>query len=136
MKRSRFTDEPITTRLSVDRPVPGDSAVHEAPNAVRNGAPACANSHRYAREHEGLVRRVETRSHRRLPLPRFRHAWARWHVQNGTPPYALQEMGGWASSAMVRRYAPRRGAPGVLAERLAALRVVASHSDGTNIEQA
>lgn len=35
----------------------------------------------------------------------LRHTWASWHIQNGTPLGALQEMGGWESSEMVRRYA-------------------------------
>ncbi|WP_373889304.1 tyrosine-type recombinase/integrase [Massilia sp. TS11] len=35
----------------------------------------------------------------------LRHTWASWLVQNGTPLYTLQEMGGWKSSEMVRRYA-------------------------------
>jgi integrase len=35
----------------------------------------------------------------------LRHCWASWHVQNGTPLFALQELGGWQSAAMVRRYA-------------------------------
>ena len=34
-----------------------------------------------------------------------RHTWASWHVQAGTPLYALQEMGGWKSVEMVRKYA-------------------------------
>lgn len=35
----------------------------------------------------------------------LRHTWASWLVQNGTPMYDLQEMGGWKSVEMVRRYA-------------------------------
>ncbi|MCY4419644.1 MAG: tyrosine-type recombinase/integrase, partial [Gammaproteobacteria bacterium] len=35
----------------------------------------------------------------------LRHTWASWHVQQGTPLYVLQELGGWSSYAMVRRYA-------------------------------
>jgi len=35
----------------------------------------------------------------------LRHTWASWHVQAGTPLFALQEMGGWSSTEMVRRYA-------------------------------
>jgi len=35
----------------------------------------------------------------------LRHTWASWLIQNGTPIYDLQEMGGWQSSSMVRRYA-------------------------------
>ena len=31
--------------------------------------------------------------------------WATWHIQSGTPIHALQELGGWGSVAMVRRYA-------------------------------
>ena len=35
----------------------------------------------------------------------LRHTWASWHVQKGTPLHILQELGGWESSEMVRRYA-------------------------------
>jgi len=35
----------------------------------------------------------------------LRHTWASWHIQNGTPLFALQELGGWESQEMVRRYA-------------------------------
>lgn len=55
----------------------------------------------------------------------LRHTWASWHVQNGTPLHVLQEMGGWESPEMVRRYAHLSAehlAP--YADRLAELRVV------------
>lgn len=35
----------------------------------------------------------------------LRHTWASWHVQRGTPLHVLQELGGWQSAQMVRRYA-------------------------------
>ena len=35
----------------------------------------------------------------------LRHTWASWHVQNGTALNVLQELGGWESVEMVRRYA-------------------------------
>lgn len=35
----------------------------------------------------------------------LRHTWASWHAQVGTPPNVLQELGGWESVEMVRRYA-------------------------------
>lgn len=35
----------------------------------------------------------------------LRHTWASWHAQVGTPFNVLQEMGGWQSAEMVRRYA-------------------------------
>ncbi len=35
----------------------------------------------------------------------LRHTWASWHVQVDTPLNALQELGGWESADMVRRYA-------------------------------
>jgi len=62
----------------------------------------------------------------------LRHTWASWHVQNGTPLHALQELGGWESSEMVRRYAhfsAEHLAP--YADRLCALRVVENVPGGT-----
>lgn len=35
----------------------------------------------------------------------LRHTWASWHVQAGTPLHVLQELGGWKTEAMVKRYA-------------------------------
>lgn len=35
----------------------------------------------------------------------LRHTWASWHAQAGTPFNILQELGGWSSYEMVRRYA-------------------------------
>ncbi|MEQ8426354.1 MAG: tyrosine-type recombinase/integrase [Gammaproteobacteria bacterium] len=35
----------------------------------------------------------------------LRHTWASWHVQAGTPLNVLQDLGGWQSVEMVRRYA-------------------------------
>lgn len=34
----------------------------------------------------------------------LRHTWASWQAQSGTPAYAIRELGGWATEAMVRRY--------------------------------
>lgn len=39
----------------------------------------------------------------------LRHTWASWHVQRGTPLQVLQELGGWESVEMVRRYAHLSG---------------------------
>ena len=35
----------------------------------------------------------------------LRHTWASWHGQGGTPLFALQELAGWETEKMVRRYA-------------------------------
>ncbi len=35
----------------------------------------------------------------------LRHTWASWHVQGGTPLFAVQELAGWETERMVRRYA-------------------------------
>lgn len=62
----------------------------------------------------------------------LRHTWASWHVQNGTPLFALQELGGWESPEMVRRYAHLAAdhlAP--YADRLCALRVVDAEENDT-----
>jgi len=62
----------------------------------------------------------------------LRHCWASWHAQNGTPLFALQELGGWQSPEMVRRYAHLAAdhlAP--YAERLGAVRAVGAENYGT-----
>jgi len=66
----------------------------------------------------------------------LRHVWATWHVQNGTPLFALQELGGWQSPEMVRRYAHLAAdhlAP--YAQRLGTVRAVGAKNDGTNTAQ-
>lgn len=35
----------------------------------------------------------------------LRHTWASWHVQGGTPLFALKELGGWKTLEMVKKYA-------------------------------
>ena len=62
----------------------------------------------------------------------LRHTWASWHVQSGTPLFALQELGGCESAEMVRRYAHLAAdhlAP--FAERLGALRAIKDQIVGT-----
>lgn len=44
----------------------------------------------------------------------LRHTWASWHVMNGTPLAVLQELGGWSTAEMVKRYAHL--APGYTAQ--------------------
>ena len=66
----------------------------------------------------------------------LRHTWASWHVQQGTPLHALQELGGWESVEMVRRYAhfsAEHLAP--YADRLVALREVSVPFHVTNMAQ-
>ena len=60
----------------------------------------------------------------------LRHTWASWLVQNGTPLYDLQEMGGWKSAEMVRRYAHL--APAQMAKHA---EVVGNLLSGTNTAQ-
>ena len=58
-------------------------------------------------------------------------------MQHGTPLHALQELGGWESAEMVRRYAHfaiEHLAP--YADRLCALRAVDDPVDGTFTAQA
>ena len=66
----------------------------------------------------------------------LRHSWASWHVQQGTPLHALQELGGWELAEMVRRYAHLAcGHLAPYADRLCALRAVGDSADGTNMAQ-
>jgi len=48
---------------------------------------------------------LRARITRRIRFHDLRHTWASWHAQNGTDQRVLQELGGWQSSEMVRRYA-------------------------------
>lgn len=59
----------------------------------------------------------------------LRHTWASWHVQNGTPLFALQELGGWESPEMVQRYAH------LSAEHLAPYAEKLSELRGVNVSQ-
>jgi integrase len=64
----------------------------------------------------------------------LRHTWASWHVQAGTPLNVLQELGGWESVEMVRRYAHLSSEH--LAEyvdRLSTLHVVRDESDSYDL---
>ena len=66
----------------------------------------------------------------------LRHTWASWHVQAGTSLTRLQEMGGWESIEMVRRYAHL--APEHLAEDSAKINAAlktATAGNGTNTSQ-
>ena len=66
----------------------------------------------------------------------LRHTWASWHVQQGTPLTVLQELGGWESAEMVRRYAhfsPDHLSP--YADRLRGVGSVNKNADGTNTAQ-
>ena len=65
-----------------------------------------------------------------LHNPFVPHTWASWHAQNGTPLHVLQEMGGWQTASMVRRYAHL--APAHLAPHAA---VVDKVLHGTNLAQ-
>jgi integrase len=58
----------------------------------------------------------------------LRHTWASWHVQSGTPLHVLQELGGWQTATMVRRYAH------LAVEHLAAY-VGRTNIHGTNMAQ-
>ena len=67
----------------------------------------------------------------------LRHTWASWHVQQGTPLHVLQELGGWETAEMVRRYAHLNAehlAP--YADRLSSQVGVEGATVGTNWSQA
>ncbi len=64
----------------------------------------------------------------------LRHTWASWHVQAGTSLSKLQEMGGWDSIEMVRRYAHL--APEHLAVEVANIEDLLQGMNGTNMAQA
>ncbi|KEA52745.1 integrase [Mangrovibacter sp. MFB070] len=57
----------------------------------------------------------------------LRHTWASWLIQSGVPLSVLQEMGGWESIDMVRRYAHL--APNHLSEHAKKIDAIFSESD-------
>ena len=84
-----------------------------------------ANNHAWRK----ALRRAEINNFRWHDL---RHTWASWHMQSGTPLTVLQELGGWESAEMVRRYAHLSADHlSEYAERIALPRVV----QGTNLAQ-
>lgn len=64
----------------------------------------------------------------------LRHTWATWHVMNGTPLHVLQELGGWESVDMVRRYAhfSNEHLAGYV-ERFSGLRLVSGRQEGHDL---
>lgn len=67
----------------------------------------------------------------------LRHTWASWHVQLGTPLHVLQELDGWETADMVRRYAHLSSEHLVqYVERFSQLRVVRQDASVTNRLQA
>jgi hypothetical protein len=83
-----------------------------------------------AGQHESLVQGAKAGRHRGVSLSRSApHLGASWHVQNGTPLHVLQELGGWETPAMVRRYAH------LAPEHLAAYAGKVELTTGTNPSQ-
>lgn len=62
----------------------------------------------------------------------LRHTWASWHVQQGTPLHVLQELGGWETADMVKRYAHLN--PGHLAKYADALSMPKAVNEKRDVE--
>lgn len=56
-------------------------------------------------EHAGLAQSAEARRDHQLSLARSPAHLGSWLRQNDVPTWVLQELGGWKSETMVRRYA-------------------------------
>ncbi len=65
----------------------------------------------------------------------LRHTWASWHVQQGTPLAVLQELGGWESSEMVRRYAHLGQEHTAVYANQLSLNLDSNEFSGTNLAQ-
>jgi len=91
-----------------------------APNGERVRRSAETSNKTLALEFHGRTKSELWRIRRLGEKPRR----TSWHVQSGTPLFALQEMGGWESPEMVRRYAHLAADHlSSFAERLVPLRV-------------
>jgi hypothetical protein len=58
-----------------------------------------------AGQHGSLVQALKRTGIENFRWHDLRHTWASWHVQGGTPLFELQELAGWETEKMVRRYA-------------------------------
>jgi len=85
---------------------------HEAVQIIR-GRIGTHPKHVFTRN-GSLLKRIDTsmfdRACEKARISNFRfhdlrHTWASWHVQAGTPLFALKEMGGWETLEMVKKYA-------------------------------
>ena len=57
-------------------------------------------------QYKSVEKRIKKSRNRKFQMARpARHTWASWLAQQGTPMNVLQELGGWESEEMVRRYA-------------------------------
>jgi len=116
MERCRAWIHPDQAKARKAIPVPlNDEAMRVLRRQIENGKP----KHRtrvftYGKEPPKPVRKAATKAWRvaleRAGITDFRwhdlrHTWASWHVQEGTPLHALQELGGWETADMVKRYA-------------------------------
>ena len=150
MYMSNLPQDPLCSssrRTPADNPSRAPTKEHVAPVGRRRGGPRARRRRvsAAARRHSELAQ-VSTKAWyaalERAGISDFRwhdlrHTWASWHVQNGTPLHALQELGDWESPEMVRRYADFSAehlAP--YADRLCALQLVTSGAHGTNSSQA
>jgi len=64
----------------------------------------------------------------------LRHTWASWLAQKGVPMHDIQEMGGWETAAMVRRYTHL--SPAHLAHRAKLLDGVIDTNSAQSVERA
>lgn len=67
-----------------------------------------------AKPKEGFAQAVRDAGLEGFTWHGFRHTWATWHIQNGTPVDVLQKLGGWSDTRMVLLYAHHT--PGHLAQ--------------------
>lgn len=58
-----------------------------------------------AKPKEGFAQALRDSQVRGFTWHGFRHTWATWHIQNGTPVDVLQKLGGWSDFRMVMTYA-------------------------------
>src|ERR1035441_4294969 len=107
------------TQARLDSSGPGEGQEGDRRAAQRHGAAGGAGAERQTSGSGVYLRRspikqVSTaawyKALKRAGIEDFRwhdlrHTWASWHVQGGTPLFTLQELAGWETEKMVRRYA-------------------------------
>lgn len=89
-------------------PIPLNAAAVEAIQAQAGKHPEFVFTYRgrpMAKPKEGFAQALRDSGIAGFTWHGFRHTWATWHIQNGTPVDVLQKLGGWSDPRMVAVYA-------------------------------
>jgi hypothetical protein len=103
----QHAERPVTERVSRGKPIVRSTAKRVYVAAVIASIALAGVSAVVFSQHEKTAKPLADPGRVPSELVKIRNGFviASWHAQNGTPMHVLQELGGWESPLMVRRYA-------------------------------